>query len=380
MPRKVILAEPRGFCAGVEMAIKALTWMVRVFEPPVYCYHEIVHNAAVVDIFERSGVVFVDDIRDVPEGRPVMLSAHGSAPEVVAAAEHRAGVMVDAVCPLVTKVHHEVRRRAEAGYDIVYVGHQGHDEAIGAVAEAPAAVTLVDPATGLAEFHPRDPRRVALLAQTTLGMHEWRGVLDEASARFPELWTARRSDLCYATTNRQTAVRELAGNVDLLLVVGSANSSNTRALVRVAAAAGAVAHRVDGPADVRPEWLAAADIVGVTAGASAPDQQVQAVIDAVAPTEGVELLRVTAEDEYFPLPPRLRGFVQVLQRLVEGAFAVRRPGRPGLLEHDRTWGAATALRLLSAAGGDDVEDLLDDLVDAQTARVDDHGVGRPPEG
>ncbi len=348
MPAKVLLAEPRGFCAGVEMAIKALTWMVRIFEPPVYCYHEIVHNAAVVAAFERAGVVFVDDISEVPSGAPVMLSAHGSAPDVVAAAEQRAAVMVDAVCPLVTKVHHEVKRMAGQGYDIIYVGHEGHDEAVGAVAEAPDAVTLVDPRIGLGGFSPADPAKVALLAQTTLGLYEWEGVLADAEASYPELWTARRSDLCYATTNRQAAVQRLAEEATLVLVVGSENSSNTQALVRVARNAGVEAYRVDGPDGVDPEWLARHDVVGVTAGASAPDQRVQAIIAAIAPTEGVEQVRVTQEDEYFPLPPALRRLAQTLQALVEGAYACRTPGRPGPIEQDRDWGATEALALLEA--------------------------------
>jgi 4-hydroxy-3-methylbut-2-enyl diphosphate reductase len=346
MPRKVLLAEPRGFCAGVEMAIKALTWMVRIFEPPVYCYHEIVHNAAVVAAFERAGVIFVDDIDEVPPGAAVMLSAHGSAPDVVTAADDRAAVMVDAVCPLVTKVHHEVRRMAGQGFDIIYVGHEGHDEAVGAVAEAPGAVTLVDPRVGLGGFRPADPAKVALLAQTTLGMYEWEGVQDDALEAFPDLWTARRSDLCYATTNRQTAVQRLAESATLMLVVGSENSSNTQALVRVARNAGIEAHRVDGPHGVDPAWLDGHEVVGVTAGASAPDGMVKAVIAAVGATDGVELVRVTEEDEYFPLPPALRKLVQTLQALVEGAYACRTPGRPGPMEEDREWSAAQALELI----------------------------------
>ncbi|MEA2057404.1 MAG: 4-hydroxy-3-methylbut-2-enyl diphosphate reductase [Actinomycetota bacterium] len=346
MPTKVLLAEPRGFCAGVEMAIKALTWMVQIFEPPVYCYHEIVHNAAVVDAFERAGVVFVEDVTEVPEGKPIMLSAHGSAPEVVAAADARAAVLVDAVCPLVTKVHHEVRRMADRGFEIIYVGHEGHDEAVGAVAEAPTAVTLVDPGGGLSVFDPDPAAPVALLAQTTLGMYEWAGILDAATEMYPDIWTARRSDLCYATTNRQTAVGVLAERCDTILVVGSENSSNTQALVRVARKAGVNAHRVDGPGAVDPEWLTDADVVGVTAGASAPDRRVQEVIQAIAPTSGVELVRVTGEDEYFPLPPRLRGFMQALQALVEGAYACRTPGRAGPIDADREWGATGALETL----------------------------------
>lgn len=346
MVERVLLAEPRGFCAGVEMAIKALTWMVQVFEPPVYCYHEIVHNAVVVRAFEDAGVVFVDDITEVPVGSPVMLSAHGSAPEVVEEASRRSAVMVDAVCPLVTKVHHEVKTMAKKGYDIIYIGHDGHDEAVGAIAEAPEAARLVDPRDGLGDFAAKDQSRVALLAQTTLGLYEWEGVLDDAMERFPELWTARRGDLCYATTNRQTAIKELATQSDVVLVVGSENSSNTQALVRVAKKAGVKAYRVDGPEDVVESWLEGARAVGVTAGASAPDQQVQSVIDAVAPTDGIHLMRVTAEDEYFPLPPQLRKLMQAIQALVEGAVACSQPGEKGPIEHDKDLSATGALSVL----------------------------------
>jgi 4-hydroxy-3-methylbut-2-enyl diphosphate reductase len=342
----VVLAAPRGFCAGVEMAIKALTWMVRVFPAPVYCYHEIVHNASVVTAFERAGVVFVDSIDEVPSGAPVMLSAHGSAPEVVASALERGGVMVDAVCPLVTKVHHEVKRRAAEGFDIIYVGHQGHDEAVGTMAEAPEAVSLIDPNEGLDPFQPRDTGRVALVAQTTLGLFEWESVLEDARHRFPDLWTARRSDLCYATTNRQEAVKALAERCDIVLVVGSENSSNTQALVRVSQEGGTPSYRVDGPGAVDPAWFADATTVGVTAGASAPDQSVRAVVAAVGAADS-EVMRVTTEDEYFPLPPSLRALLGALQATVEGGYSARHPGRPGLLEDDRSWGAAEALDMLS---------------------------------
>ena len=346
MVTTVLLAEPRGFCAGVEMAIKALTWMVQVFEPPVYCYHEIVHNAAVVAAFERAGVVFVNDVMEVPQGRPIMLSAHGSAPDVVTGASDRAAVMVDAVCPLVTKVHHEVRRMADQGYDIIYVGHEGHDEAVGAIAEAPDAAKLVDPRVGLGTFEPADESRVALLAQTTLGLYEWEGVLESASDRYPDLWTARKSDLCYATTNRQRAIQKLAEQADLLLVVGSDNSSNTQALVRVGRNAGVTSYRVDGPEDVQPDWLDGVETVGVAAGASAPDQRVQEVIAAVAPSDGITVTRVTEESEYFPLPPQLRRFMQSLQALVEGGFACRTPGEHGPVELDRHTSATDALSLI----------------------------------
>jgi 4-hydroxy-3-methylbut-2-enyl diphosphate reductase len=345
MVEQVLLAEPRGFCAGVEMAIKALTWMTRIFSAPVYCYHQIVHNAAVVGAFEAAGVVFVEDLGAVPPGAPLMLSAHGSSPEVVRQAQERGAVVVDAVCPLVTKVHHEVRRLAAAGYEVLYVGHRGHDEAVGTVAEAPAATTLVDPDAGLGGFSPADAGRVALLAQTTLGHHEWEGVLAAAAARFPQLWTARRSDLCYATTNRQSAVEVLAGRADLVLVVGG----HACGLVRVARAAGVAAHRVEGPASIELGWLTGVRRVGVTAGASAPDGSVRAVVDSLAPSAGVEVLGRSAEEEYFPPPPQLRALLGALQSAVEGGFGAGPSARAGPLDDDHSWGAAQALELLAPA-------------------------------
>ncbi len=328
------------------MAIKALTWMVRIFEPPIYCYHEIVHNEWVVKAFERVGVVFVDQISDVPEGAPVMLSAHGSAPEVVEGARQRAAVVIDAVCPLVTKVHHEVKKMASEGFDIIYVGHEGHDEAVGTVAEAPSSITLVEPERGLDEFRPADPEKVALLAQTTLGLFEWEAVLDAATEQFPALRTARRSDLCYATTNRQSAVQRLTEECDLILVVGSDNSSNTKALVRVAREAGVAAHRVDSAEEIQDSWLEGVTTVGLTAGASAPDHLVQEVIDRVAPRFGFELLRVTEEGEYFPLPPQLRSFVAALQTLVEASVTAQPAREPGWLDRDREWTATEALEVV----------------------------------
>ncbi len=346
MPERLILAEPRGFCAGVEMAIKALTWMTRIFDGPVYCYHEIVHNEWVVRAFERAGVTFVDSIDEVPEGAPVMLSAHGSSPEVVDGANQRAAIVIDAVCPLVTKVHHEVKRMANQGFEIIYVGHEGHDEAIGTVAEAPESITLVEPETGLREFQAGNPQKVALLAQTTLGLHEWTSVMDDAKAAYPDLWTARRSDLCYATTNRQAAVNRLVEECDLILVVGSENSSNTQALVRVARDRGVAAHRIDGADEIDPEWLAGAEVVGLTAGASAPDHLVQEVIETVDARLGFELLRVTDEDEYFPLPPQLRSLITTLQALVEASLTAPATGG-GWMEDDRAWSASQALELLA---------------------------------
>ncbi len=250
---RVLLAEPRGFCAGVEMAIKALAWMVRAFEPPVYCFHEIVHNQVVVDRFREQGVVFVDDVGEVPEGAPLMLSAHGSAPEIAERARSGGRFVVNAVCPLVTKVHHEARVRARRGYTILYVGHAGHDEAVGTVAVAPDAIRLVESEADLDDAlgTVADRDKVALLAQTTLALPEWQGLLDRSRERFPQLWTAERDDLCFATTNRQAALTEIARRADAVVVIGSANSSNTLALAKVAEAAGCrIVLRVDGPGEL----------------------------------------------------------------------------------------------------------------------------------
>jgi 4-hydroxy-3-methylbut-2-enyl diphosphate reductase len=306
---KVLLAAPRGFCAGVEMAIKALAWMVRAFEPPVYCYHEIVHNQLVVQRFEDLGVVFVDDIADVPPGRPIMLSAHGSAPEVVEAARASGGFVVNAVCPLVTKVHHEVKVRAGKGYRIVYVGHEGHEEAVGTMAVAPDAIHLVESVADV-DALPEFDEPVALLAQTTLSHREWSSVLDAAAERYPELWRPGRSDLCFATTNRQSALTAIAPRCDAVVVIGSANSSNTRALEKLAHESGCERVFRINSADELPDDLAG--VVGVTAGASAPEELVDAVIARLAPTGGVEEVRITDEEEYFPPPRELRELLSAI--------------------------------------------------------------------
>ncbi len=260
------------------MAIKALAWMVRVFEPPVYCYHEIVHNRHVVDQFRARGVIFVDDVNEVPSGAPLMLSAHGSAPQVVTDARDRGRVVVNAVCPLVTKVHHELKVRARDGYTVLYVGHEGHEEAIGTMAVAPQSVVLVqsDDDVDRAAGSVPEGAQVALLAQTTLSHDEWSSILERAKERFPDLWMPGRSDLCFATTNRQAALRAIAGRSDAVVVIGSINSSNTRALEAVAKAAGCphvvrVNDASELPADL-------SGTVGVTAGASAPDELVDAVV------------------------------------------------------------------------------------------------------
>jgi len=328
---KVLLAAPRGFCAGVEMAIKALAWMVRAFEPPVYCYHEIVHNQLVVDRFRALGVEFVDDIAEVPPGRPIMLSAHGSAPEVVAAARASGGYVVDAVCPLVTKVHHEVKVRAGKGYQIVYVGHEGHEEAVGTMAVAPEAIHRVET---LAEVDalPAFDEPVALLAQTTLSHRDWEAVAARTEERYAGLWRPGRSDLCFATTNRQSALGEIAGRCDAVVVIGSANSSNTRALERLARESGApVVVRVNAPEELPDDLVG---VVGVTAGASAPEELVEAVIAHLDPRDGVEEVRITEEDEYFPPPRELRDLLAAVDVLATLSLGGSLPDRPSVRDRD----------------------------------------------
>ena len=308
----VLLAQPRGFCAGVEMAIKALAWMVRSFPAPVYCYHEIVHNKLVVDRFAAQGVVFVDDIADIPVGSPIMLSAHGSAPEVLEAARSRGSYVVDSVCPLVTKVHHEVKVRAGKGYRIVYVGHEGHEEAVGTMAVAPDAIDRVESVAEVDQLELSD-QPVALLAQTTLSHRDWEGVAVRVKERFPDVWTPGRSDLCFATTNRQAALMELAHRCDVVVVIGSANSSNTRALEQLAREEGCERVFRINSVDELPNDLSG--IVGVTAGASAPEELVESVVDFLSPERGIELVDVTDEDEYFPPPRNIRE----LQNAIESA-------------------------------------------------------------
>ncbi|MEO6125829.1 MAG: 4-hydroxy-3-methylbut-2-enyl diphosphate reductase [Ilumatobacteraceae bacterium] len=308
---RVLLAEPRGFCAGVEMAIKALAFMVRSFPAPVYCYHEIVHNKLIVEQFEAQGVVFVDDINEVPVGSPIMLSAHGSAPEVVAAARSRGSYVVDSVCPLVTKVHHEVKVRAGKGYRIVYVGHEGHEEAIGTMAVAPTSISRVESVAEVAAL-PQFDEPVALLAQTTLSHRDWEGVAVAVRQRYPDVWSPGRSDLCFATTNRQSALMSISSRVDALIVIGSANSSNTRALEKLAIEAGCPRVFRINHVDELPDDLHG--VVGLTAGASAPEDLVQAVVRHLAPKHGVETVRTVDEDEYFPPPRNIRDLQAAISR------------------------------------------------------------------
>ena len=300
---RVLLVEPRGFCAGVEMAIKALALTVLRFGSPVYCVHQVVHNERVVGRFRELGVRFVEHVRDVPSGQAVVLSAHGSSPAAVADTNAGAAVVIDTVCPLVTKVHHELAGRARAGYDILYVGHEGHDEAVGAVGVAPEHTTLVEHPDAVRRL-PDTSRPVAVLAQTTLAVEEWEAVIQAAQTRFGSVWTPRRDDICFATTNRQAALRSVAGEVDAVIVVGSASSSNTRALVAVARRAGAGhVERVDGAHELRSSQRF--ETVAVTAGASAPEQAVTEVLRSLHPSV-VEQVSVLEERSYFPLPASLR--------------------------------------------------------------------------
>ncbi len=330
----------------MEKAIKALAWMVRVFEPPVYCYHEIVHNQHVVDRFRAQGVIFVDHVEEVPPGAPLMLSAHGSAPEVVRAARAQGGVVVDAVCPLVTKVHHELKVRSAKGYTVLYVGHAGHEEAVGTMAVAPESVRLVEHEADLdaVESQGQPSAPMALLAQTTLSHDEWRGLMESARRRFPELWMPNRSDLCFATTNRQAALKAIASEADAVVVIGSANSSNTVALETVARASGCARVLRINEANELPDDLRGT--VGVTAGASAPEALVQEVIAALDPRDGVTEVTVTTEDEYFPPPPELRELLRAV-----GATLGILNGRPAAERSD----PAVEDRAISAA---DVLDML----------------------
>jgi len=306
----------------VEKAIKALAWMIKLFEPPVYCYHEIVHNKQVVERFRSLGVVFVDDVDKVPPGAPLVLSAHGTAPEVVDRAKQHLRIVIDAVCPLVTKVHHEVKVRSSKGYQVIYVGHAGHEEAVGTMAVAPDAVHLVTSIEGIDDVATiiGTSTPVALLAQTTLSHDEWRGIVDHAMDIFPDAWMPDRSDLCFATTNRQAALRALVSKCDAVIVMGSPNSSNTLALVRVAESAGCRrVIRIDDPSAL-PDDLEGT--IGLTAGASAPEYLVEQVIAKLSPAGGITEESVTEETEYFPPPPELRELLKGLEGGIHIGFGI----------------------------------------------------------
>jgi 4-hydroxy-3-methylbut-2-enyl diphosphate reductase len=306
---RILLANPRGFCAGVNMAIDVVDEVLRRRGPPVYVYHEIVHNRHVVDDFRQRGVIFIDDIDAAPQGAVVVYSAHGISPAVRAAARQRGLTEVDATCPLVTKVHMEVLRYARDGYTIFFVGHRDHDEAVGTVGEAPDAIIVVETPEQAEQVSAPDPGRVAVVTQTTLSVSDAQRIIDVLRRRFPRLRMPERDDICYATTNRQAAVSQLAPEADLVLVVGSRNSSNSQRLVDRAREQGRAAYLIDDASQLQPQWFAQVECVLITAGASAPDHLVQGLIERLKREFGgaeVQTRTLVEEDLSFDLPLSVR--------------------------------------------------------------------------
>jgi 4-hydroxy-3-methylbut-2-en-1-yl diphosphate reductase len=306
---RVLLAAPRGYCAGVDRAVVSVEKALDLYGPPIYVRKQIVHNKHVVETLEARGAIFVDETEEVPEGSIVVFSAHGVAPSVHHEARQRNLRTIDATCPLVTKVHHEARRFAGEGYDILLIGHEGHEEVIGTTGEAPADIQLVDGADDIDSVEVRDPARVAWLSQTTLSVDETVATVDRLRHRFPLLVDPPSDDICYATQNRQVAVKEIAASTDLMLVVGSRNSSNSVRLVEVAREAGApAAYLVDGAAEIDEDWLDGVESVGVTSGASVPEILVRGVLEWLAERGWTDVEEVTAAQEslLFALPPELR--------------------------------------------------------------------------
>jgi 4-hydroxy-3-methylbut-2-en-1-yl diphosphate reductase len=304
----VLLAAPRGFCAGVERAIDTVERALELYGPPVYVRKQIVHNVHVVRDLEARGAVFVDSEDSVPEGSRLVLSAHGVAPAVHEAAAARRLETIDATCPLVTKVHAETRRYAAEGYTVVLIGHEGHEEVVGTQGEAPEAVRIVGTVAEAEALEVPDPQRIAYVTQTTLSVDDTAEILAVLRRRFPAVRASRREDICYATTNRQAAVKELLAAVDLLLVIGSQNSSNSNRLVEVARAAGVESYLIDDETEIDERWLEGRETVGVTAGASAPERLVTRVCDWFR-ARGVTDIRASGsivEDVFFRLPVELR--------------------------------------------------------------------------
>lgn len=304
---RCLIAAPRGFCAGVDRATDIVEMAIEAFPSPLYVRKEIVHNQAVVERFREQGVIFVDSLEEVPPGSLVIFSAHGVSPEVWEKARDRNLEVIDATCPLVTKVHLEVRRFAEKGYDIVLVGHEGHDEVVGTMGEAPGRIHLVGTVEEAECLEVRDPDRVAYTTQTTLSVDETRRIIEVLLRRFPAIEGPRKDDICYATQNRQDAVKAMLDEgLDLLLVVGSDNSSNSQRLCEVAQARGVDAHLIDRPEEVESAWLDGRRTVGLTAGASAPEFLVRGVADLLRGLGFVtEEWMVVEEDVRFSLPPEL---------------------------------------------------------------------------
>lgn len=305
---KVLLASPRGFCAGVNMAIDSLDLALKAFGPPLYVYHEIVHNKYVVTHFREKGVVFVDHLDEVPSGSTLLFSAHGVSPETRQAARDRKLMAIDATCPLVTKVHLEAIKFAKLGYTIFLIGHEGHDEVVGTMGEAPEAIVLVESPEDVAGLEVADESKVAYLTQTTLSVDDAGRIIRRLRERFPSIASPPKDDICYATQNRQEAVSLLCEETDLVLVLGSQNSSNSQRLAELALERGVAAHLIDGAGDIQPEWLEGVGTVLVTAGASAPEVVVNECLDLLRDRYAatVEVRTTRQESVSFPLPKELR--------------------------------------------------------------------------
>ncbi|GGU37054.1 4-hydroxy-3-methylbut-2-enyl diphosphate reductase [Streptomyces lavendofoliae] len=307
--KRVLLAAPRGYCAGVDRAVIAVEKALEQYGSPIYVRHEIVHNKYVVQTLEKKGAIFVDETAEVPEGSIVMFSAHGVAPTVHQEAAERRLATIDATCPLVTKVHKEAVRFAGEDYDILLIGHEGHEEVIGTSGEAPDHITLVDGPDDVENVTVRDESKVVWLSQTTLSVDETMETVDKLKEKFPKLISPPSDDICYATQNRQTAVKQMGAEADLVIVVGSKNSSNSVRLVEVALGAGAKdAHLVDFAEEIDEAWLEGVSTVGVTSGASVPEVLVEGVLEWLAGRgfEDVEIVKAAEESITFSLPKELR--------------------------------------------------------------------------
>ena len=305
---KIILAGPRGFCAGVNMAIASLDLAIESFGRPVYVYHEIVHNKWVVGTFRKKGAIFVDDLNDVPTGSTLLFSAHGVSPEIRRLAKDRKLRAIDATCPLVTKVHREAVRFAREGFMVVLVGHGGHDEVIGTMGEAPESIVLVEKLEDVDRLDIAADVKIAYLTQTTLSVDDSKRIIGRLRERFPDIVGPRKADICYATQNRQEVVRLLAAKADVVLVLGSQNSSNSRRLQELARESRAAAYLIDGAGDVDASWFRGDETVVVTAGASAPESVVQECVEFLCERFGAELgsYSIRTEDVSFSLPVPLR--------------------------------------------------------------------------
>ncbi len=308
MVKRLVLASPRGYCAGVERAVEILARALELHGPPVYVRKQIVHNAHVVREFEARGAVFVESEEDVPHGATLVLSAHGVAPSVHENAAQRGLETIDATCPLVSKVHAEARHFAARGFTVFLVGHEGHEEVEGTLGEAPESMLLVETAEDAERIQPDQTARLAYITQTTLSVDDTREVVNVLRRRFPEIIGPEKNDICYATTNRQRAVKRLLGRIDLLLVVGSGNSSNSKRLVEVARARGVSAHLIDDESAIEESWLEGVETVGLTSGASAPDSLVRRVVGWFHDRGVLEVdeLEGPSENVFFRLPPEVR--------------------------------------------------------------------------